>query len=162
MTSAMHHLGDVVLWGFIATMLMTTVLLGSQGLGFSRLSLPFLLGSAFTTRLRLAYLYGYVLYAVGGWGFAFVYASLFASLRHQSWWLGALFGFVQGIFLLTALLHVPYVHPHMTSEYDHPRSTRAIEPPGFLGLHYGRQTPLITLAGHLVFGTVLGAWMPSF
>ena len=158
----MHHLGDVVLWGFIATMLMTTILLGSQGLGLSRLSLPFLLGSAFTTRLRLAYLYGYLLYAFGGWASAFVYASVFASLGHQSWWLGALFGLFQGCFVLTSLLHVPYFHPHMTSEYDHPRSTRVIEPPGFLGLHYGRQTPLITLLGHAVFGSVLGALMPSF
>ena len=38
----------LVLWGLIATVAMTTILSGSQGLGLSRLSLPFLVGTLFT------------------------------------------------------------------------------------------------------------------
>lgn len=59
-------------------------------------------------------------------------------------------------------MHLPYIHPHMASEYDHPRTTRVIEPPGFFGLHYGRQTPVITLLGHVLYGAALGAFMPTF
>ena len=160
--AAMGHLASTLLWGFVATILMTTILLGSQGLGLSRLSPPFLFGTFVTSRLRPAYLIGYVLYALGGWSFAFLYAALFAALGRQSWWLGALFGALHGMFLLTVLMHVPYIHPRMASEYDQPRSDRALEPPGFLGLHYGRQTPAVTLLGHIVYGAVLGAFLPSF
>ena len=159
--TAMLHVAAVLLWGFVATVLMTTILLGSQGLGLSRLSLPFLFGTVVTGRLRPAYLAGYALYALGGWAFAFLYAALFAALKHQSWWLGSVFGLLHGTFLLTALMHVPYIHPRMASEYDQSRSDRMLEPPGFLGLHYGRQTPTITLLGHVVYGTILGAGLPA-
>ena len=87
--NAMARSADVVLWGFIATILMTTIMLGAQGLGLSRLSLPFLFGSAVTNRLRPAYALGYALYAIGGWSFAFVYDAVFLSIGYQSWWLGA-------------------------------------------------------------------------
>lgn len=40
--------GYLVLWGLIATVTMTAILQASQGLGFSRLSLPFLVGTFFT------------------------------------------------------------------------------------------------------------------
>jgi hypothetical protein len=35
----------LVLWGLIATVAMTTILQASLGLGFSRMSLPFLVGA---------------------------------------------------------------------------------------------------------------------
>ena len=162
MMSFMHHVGDIILWGFIATSLMTTILLGSQGLGFSRLSLPFLIGTMLTTRLRLAYVLGYAVYAIGGWLFAFVYAKIFVSIGYQTWWIGALLGLGLGLFILISLAHLPYIHPHMACEYDHPRSGRVLEAPGFLGLHYGRQTPIITLLGHALYGSVLGFFLPTF
>lgn len=155
--SDMIQVADVVLWGFIATILMTTIMLGGQGFGLSRLSLPFLFGSAVTDRFRASYVLGYVLYALGGWAFAFVYYAIFLSLGHRSWWLGALIGSLHGSFLLAALMHLPLIHPRMVSDYDQPRSDRAIEPPGFLGLHYGRQTPLIAFLAHVVYGATLGA-----
>lgn len=160
MNAAMHHSADVLLWGFVATMLMTTIMLGAQGLGLSRLSLPFLVGTAVTSRLHLAYVFGYVLYALGGWSFAFLYDAIFISSGRQSWWLGALMGLVHGTFLLSALMHLPNVHPRIASDYDRPHSGRTIEPPGFFGLYYGHQTPLITLFAHAVFGAVLGATLP--
>ncbi len=156
----MADVEGILLWGFVATILMTTILLGSQGLGLSRLSPPFLFGTAVTGRLRPAYLIGYILYAAGGWCFTALYGVLFAALGRQSWWVGAAIGALHGTFLLTALMHVPYIHPRMASEYDQPRADRALEPPGFLGLNYGRQTPLVTLLGHIVYGAVLGAGLP--
>lgn len=32
-----------------------------------------------------------------------------------------------------------------------------LEPPGFLALHYGYQTPMVTMLAHLSYGIVLGA-----
>ncbi len=159
----MMTMGDfatVLLWGFVATVAMTTIMLGAQGFGLSRLSLPFLVGTAATGRLHVAYVFGYLYYALGGWLFSLFYDALFHAMGHQSWWLGGVIGFAHGIFLLTMLMHLPLVHPRMASAYERPRSDRVIEPPGFLGLHYGRQTPAITLLAHTVFGAILGASLP--
>ena len=41
-------LAYLILWGLIATVAMTTVLQASLGLGFSRMSLPFLVGAFFS------------------------------------------------------------------------------------------------------------------
>ena len=151
---------DVLLWGFVATVFMTTIMLGAQGLGLSRLSLPFLVGTAVTGRLRRAYVFGYVIYALGGLCFAFLYEAMFASMGRQSWWIGALMGAAHGIFLLSALMHTPLVHPRMASEYDWFRSDRTIEPPGFMGVHYGAGTPIMTVLAHAIFGAILGATLP--
>jgi hypothetical protein len=66
-------LGYLILWGFVATIAMTTILQGSQGLGFSRLSLPFLVGTLFTGNRRPAFVLGFTAYTIGGWLFAFLY-----------------------------------------------------------------------------------------
>ena len=157
---AMRHVANTVLWGLIATTLMTTILLGSQGLGVSRLSLPFLFGTMVSRRLRPAYLVGYALYGLGGWAFAFLYAGIFAALGRSAWWLGLLVGLLHGLVLLVALDELSYLHPRIASKYDPPSRERMLEPPGFLGMNYGRQTPLTTLLGHAVYGLVLGAALP--
>ena len=43
MAMTMRMSGFLVLWGLIATIAMTAILEASQGLGLSRMSLPFLL-----------------------------------------------------------------------------------------------------------------------
>jgi hypothetical protein len=60
----------IALWGFAATAVMSTILEGSQALGLSRLSLPFLVGTWFTSSRRAAAVIGYFSYLVGGWVFA--------------------------------------------------------------------------------------------
>jgi GH15 family glucan-1,4-alpha-glucosidase len=37
-------------------------------------------------------------------------------------------------------------------------SARGDEPPGFLLLNYGRQTPLVTVLGHIVYGAIVGSF----
>ena len=37
------NLPSILLWGFVATIVLTTVMAGSQGLGYTRMSIPFLL-----------------------------------------------------------------------------------------------------------------------
>lgn len=153
-----QHLPQLLLWGLIATVAMTTILQGSQGLGLSRLSLPFLVGTFFTHNRNRATVIGFIVYALGGWGFAMLYFLLFAGVGVATWWLGALLGFLHGLFLLVgALPLLPYAHPRMASEHDGPRTAGYIlEPPGFFALNYGRRTPITTLLAQVVYGATLG------
>src|ERR1044071_9327304 len=107
-------LSYLILWGLIATIAMTAILQGSQGLHLSRLSLPFLVGTFFTDDRRRAFVLGFIAYTIGGWLFAFLYYLAFASIGIYAWWFGALMGFVHGLFLLVcALPLLPFAHPRM-------------------------------------------------
>jgi hypothetical protein len=150
----------LVLWGLIATVAMTSVLEGSRGLGLSRMSLPFLVGTFFSGNRRWALILGFAVYTVGGWLFAFLYFLLFASLGIYTWWFGALAGALHGLFLLvTALPLLPFVHPRMASEYHGVTSLRQLEPPGFLAMNYGNGTPAATLLGQTIYGATLGGFL---
>lgn len=151
----------VLLWGFAATMIMTIILYGSQVSGLSRLSLPFLLGTCLTANRDHAHVLGFVVYMLGGWIFAFIYAAFFAVVG-AAWWIGVIAGLVHGLFLLLVVLPtLPHFHPRMASEYDGPSEKARLEPPGFLGLNYGYRTPLTTLVAQMSYGLVLGAFLPG-
>ena len=150
----------LLLWALIATVAMTAILEGSQGLGFSRLSLPFLIGTFFTGNRSKAIFFGFLIYSLGGWAFAFIYILIFISVGVFTWWFGMLVGILHGIILLVwALPVLPYVHPRVASEYNGVTSQRQLEPPGFLALNYGTRTPLITLLGQAIYGLTLGGFM---
>jgi hypothetical protein len=44
----------------------------------------------------------------------------------------------------------------MASSFQGPQPTNALEPPGFMALNYGRRTPIVSLASHVVYGAILG------
>lgn len=155
------HPGNSILWGLIATGALTVVLSLSQGFGWSRISLPFILGTVFSGRRQVAMVLGLGLHILVGVVFGVLYAMAFESLQYASWWSGAIFGTYHGVFMLTVFLEVlPNVHPRMAGKHHGPTPTRQLEPPGFLGLNYGRSTPLITLVAHIAYGVVLGAFYP--
>jgi hypothetical protein len=155
--TAASTLLSMLVWGIIATAVMVSIMAATQNLGWSRLSMSFLLGSAFTANRRSANVVGAVLYFIGGWLFAFFYYLFFAVLGRSSGWLGAIVGLVHGVLLLTVLLPLlPYMHPRMASEYDGPSGERRLEPPGFLALHYGSRTPIAALFAHVLYGAILG------
>lgn len=156
---SLELLPRLLLWGLIATVAMTTIMYGSQGLGLSRLSLPFLVGTLFTADRSRAVVVGFIVYVIGGWLFSLLYFGFFASIGIATWWLGALLGILHGLFLLIcALPLLPYAHPRMASEHDGPSTGFRLEPPGFMGLNYGRSTPLTTLLAQSVYGLTLGAF----
>ena len=108
----------LLLWGFVATVAMATILQASQGLGLSRMSLPFLMGSAVSGDRGRATVLGFLLYIAGGWLFAFLYFLFFQSVGLYTWWFGVLIGLIHGTFLLVlAIPLLPYVHPRMASEH---------------------------------------------
>ena len=49
----------VSLWGFVGTVILTTLMAGSQGLGLSRINFPFMLGTMFTPNRDRAKLIGF-------------------------------------------------------------------------------------------------------
>jgi hypothetical protein len=51
---------------------------------------------------------------------------------------------------------LPGFHPRMVSEYYGPTPKRRLQPPGFMALNYGRQTPTGTIAAHVVYGAIIG------
>lgn len=151
--------GDILLWGFIATAVLTAIMVGSQGIGFSRMNLPFLLGSMVTPDRDRAKLIGAGMHFANGWVFAIVYGAIFQSIGEAGPGIGALVGFVQACFVLTVVTPLlPSIHPRMASEQRGPTVTSALEPPGFLGLNYGYRTPLSIIVAHIVYGVILGAF----
>jgi hypothetical protein len=50
----------------------------------------------------------------------------------------------------------------MASERSAPSPRNALEPPGLFALNYGRQTALVTLIAHVLYGAVLGIVALSF
>lgn len=153
------HVHSILLWGFIATGAMSALVLAGQKFGLSRMSLPYLLGSIFTADSHRATLAGFGVHFLNGWLFAVVYALVFEDLALATWWLGAILGLLHGVLLMTVgMALLPAFHPRMASERSGPSSTRWLQPPGFMGLNYGRRTPLVALAAHIIFGTILGAF----
>ncbi|MBI4348887.1 MAG: hypothetical protein HY553_18765 [Elusimicrobia bacterium] len=151
--------GDWLLWGFVSTLIMTTLLAAGQGFGWTRMNLPFLLGALVTPDRDRAELLGFGIHLLNGWIFSLLYVAAFESIGDAQWWSGAAIGFLHALFVLTAGMRLlPSLHRRMASERHGPEAARLLEPPGFFGLHYGVQTPLWTIAAHLVYGTTLGAF----
>lgn len=155
------HWVYILLWGFIGTCGISLVQEGCQGLGFSRMSFPFLTGAFFTGNRRMAEAIGFVIYIFGGWLFAIFYGLVFESLHAANFWIGGVIGLLQGLFNLAVLLPLlPSFHPRMASPYDGPEASRRIEPPGFFALNYGERTPFIHIVGQIVFGIIVGLAYP--
>lgn len=146
-----------ILWGFAATTVLTILLRGSQAAGLTRMDIPLMLGLMVTADRDLAKIYGFLIHLGNGWIFSFIYVAVFENLQRATWWLGSVVGIIHGVFVLVVgLSALPGLHPRMASEARGPEPTRDLEPPGFMGLNYGRGTPLATLVGHLIFGFILG------
>ena len=147
--------------GFIGTLVLTTALRAANELGFSRVDLPFLLGTAVTGDRARAKAFGYLLHLVAGELFALGYCAVFAAIDTSGWLLGALFGLLHGIVSATALVNIllPVVHPRMGSALSAADSSPLLEPPGFLMRNYGRGTPIATLLAHVAYGTLVGGFI---
>ena len=151
------NLPSILTAGFAATIVLTTMLSASQGLGYTRMSIPFLLGTIFTPGRDRAMVIGAAVHLLDGLIFALLYGAVFESLGRATVPLGALGGLIQALFVLTVgMVVLPGLHPHMVSEYYGPTPNRVLQPPGFLALNYGRRTPLVTILAHIVYGAMIG------
>lgn len=144
-------------WGVFATIVLTVLLAGSQGVGLTRMNFPYLLGTIFTRDRDRAKVYGALLHLVNGIVFAQIYLAGFKVWGGATWWKGLVFGGLHAGFLLSVVAPLmPGMHPRMASESEGPTMVRQLEPPGFLALHYGRNTPISVVVAHVAFGLILG------
>jgi len=149
------------IWGFAATVVLTTIMAGSQSLGLTRMNIPYLLGTMFTANRDRAKVIGIGIHLLIGWLFAFLYAAVFHAWGGAGWWRGGMIGFVHAAFLLVVgLPALPGIHPRMASEQHGPTAKRQLEPPGPLALHYGVRTPLSVVVAHVAYGAILGGFYP--
>lgn len=147
-----------LVWGFASTLVLTTMIEGSQGLGLTRMNIPYILGSMVTPDRDRAKVLGVGLHLLAGWVFSLIYVAAFHAAHLFGWWFGALVGLVHGAFILVVWLPVlPGLHPRMASELRGPTVAQQLEPPGFLGRNYGIGTAVVSLAAHIVYGGILGA-----
>jgi hypothetical protein len=150
------------IFGLIATAALTAVLLGAQMSGLTRLDVPLMLGTLVVRDPDRARVAGLLIHIVNGQGFALGYAAAFAAAGKATWWAGGLLGLLHGaVALLVIVPLLPGVHPHMASERAGLASGAALEPPGVLGLNYGRETPIVTIVAHVAFGIALGILLDS-
>jgi hypothetical protein len=148
-----------LLWGFVATAVLTTILAAGQGLGLTRMSLTYLLGSMLTADRRRAKVIGFFVHLGNGWLFSLLYVAAFQSWHRATSWLGAAVGLVHAAFVLTVGMYVfPAAHPRMAQQDQGPTVSRQLEPPGFLALNYGIETPAAVVLAHVVFGAILGGF----
>jgi len=147
--------------GFAGTLVLTTAQRAGNELHLTRMDLPFLLGTAFTDDRTRAKAIGYVLHFVVGMAFALVYYTIFVAIDRSGWWLGAVFGLAHGLFSGTALINIllPLVHPRMGRSSTAAPSVALVEPPGFMMLNYGLQSPLVSLTAHVAFGALVGGFV---
>jgi len=151
------NLGSISLWGFAATVLLTTLIVVAQSAGLTRLDMPLILGSIFTADRDRAKVYGYAFHVLNGWALALVYALFFDNVQGATWWFGGIMGLIQGTIVAAVVLPLlPGVHPRMVSDARGPEPTRLLEPPGFFSTNYGRITPLVTITAHTLYGVLLG------
>jgi hypothetical protein len=148
--------------GLVGTFVLTTILRTASELRLTRVDLPFLLGTAVTADRGRAKAIGYVLHFVAGLLFSLAYAVGFAALDRSGWLLGAGFGLIHGLFAGSALVNIllPVVHPRMGTLSSSIASGALLEPPGFMMMNYGRSTPIVSLAAHIVYGAIVG-WFAS-
>jgi hypothetical protein len=144
--------------GALATLVLTTTLRAANEVGLTRVDLPLLMGTIFTSERRRAKLLGYGLHLLAGLVFAVVYGLILVAIGRGGWWWGGAFGILHSLLLGTVGVNVllPAVHPRMGGGDTTFESSPLLEPPGVLMLNYGRTTPLVSLVAHVAYGAIIG------
>jgi hypothetical protein len=150
------EIGSIIISGFAATVVLTTIMAVSKPLGISRMDIPFILGTLFTPNRNKATFYGFIAHLIIGLIFGFLYVAVFYASGISTWWFGMLSGFIHGLFVLSAGLQIiTALHPRMANPYQGPTPTKQLQPPGFFALNYGHGTPVVTIIAHMMYGTIL-------
>lgn len=153
------RLTDIAMWSLGAAVVMGIVFACGQALGLTRLDLPFIFGTIFTSDRDRTKLIGHGLNLVAAVGFGAFYVLFFEVHGHSGWLYGAGLGLIHGLFILMIFVPLmPGVHPRMVSDARGPEPTRLLQPPGFFAINYGRHTPWVTLAAHVAFGAIIGTF----
>jgi hypothetical protein len=146
-------------FGFVATAVLTGIMVGAQLARQTRMDLPTMLGTIVTADLDRARFPGILIHFTNGQVFALFYASAFALLGRSGVLLGAAFGLVHGLLALTLIIPaLPSIHPRMGSERTG-FELAVLEPPALFAQNYGRRTVAVTLLAHVAYGAILGGFL---
>jgi hypothetical protein len=145
--------------GLIGAIVLSVIIRTAAEAGITRMDLPFLLGTIVSEDRRRAKAIGFVFHLLFGLLFALIYWAFFAIIGRSAWWMGALIGVLQTVFIATIVVNelLPVVHPRMATFDTAANQFALIEPPGFLMLNYGRNTFLVTLVAHIAYGAIVAA-----
>ena len=147
---------SILAWGFVATSVLSVIEAIGRWMGWTRISIHFLVGTMFTGNRDKAAWIGIPVHMLNGWIAAIGYGLILEAWR-ATWWTGLLLGLLHGGFVLAvAIPAMPGLHPRMASERHGPDPTPLLQPPGFMALNYGRGTTIITMIAHIMYGTILG------
>jgi hypothetical protein len=146
--------GPAIVAGFIGTVAMTAVMMVGRSVGMTSLDIPLLIGGMFSREDDRARALGMAAHIVmGAVVFGIGYGLLFTVLDTASAGVGALIGLVHGAVLgIVVMPMMGMVHPRMRIATGEAR----LEPPGVMGVAYGRGTPVGLLVTHVVYGLVVG------
>jgi len=150
-------LAAVVWAGFVATILSTALFWVAHTYGATRFNLPVQLGCLALTdprNPRTETLGFGILLLAGSLPVAYAYAALLGRVFPPGWGGGVLLGALHGAAVLAAL-------PLLGTISACARKGE-MEPPGLAGLGWGRFTPLVIVAGHVVYGGVIGLALGAF
>ena len=134
--------------GFVGTLVLTSGLRACSELDLTRMDLPFLLGTAFTTDRTRAKAVGYAApLRLRPALRARLLRLVLAPSERRAGGSGRFSASLHALFAGTALVNVllPPVHPRMGTATTAADASPLLEPPGFLLLNYGASTPVVTL-----------------
>jgi hypothetical protein len=146
--------------GVVGTIVLTSSLRIAQEVGWTRMDIPLLLGTAFSANRSRASVIGYAFHFLNGLLFALAYYAIFSAVGRAGWLFGAALGVVHAAFAGGALVNVllPTVHPRMGTPWSDAEETPLLEPPGFMLMNYGRRTAWATLVAHVAYGAIVGGF----
>src|SRR5436305_13836787 len=88
-----------LLWGFASTVVLTSILPGSQRIGMTRMNIPYMLGTIYTPSRDRAKFIGSFFHFTNGWLFSLLYVVAFQIIGTSSCCFGALIVRVQARFV---------------------------------------------------------------
>ena len=146
--------------GLVGTAVLTSGLRLAQELGWTRMDIPLLLGTAFTANRSRAEVIGFGIHFFNGLAFSLAYGAVFAAVGRAGWLFGLALGLLHASFAGGALVNVllPAVHPRMGTPWSDAEETPLLEPPGFLLRNYGEATVVVTVVLHLAYGAIVGGF----
>ncbi|MDQ3217984.1 MAG: hypothetical protein M3Q18_09095 [Actinomycetota bacterium] len=140
--------------GFVGTVAMTVGMTMGKSMGMTTMDIALIGGGMMSGDERKARRAGMFIHLIvmGTLVFGSIYAFLFQALESASWVTGLIVGVVHGAVVgIMAMPMMGAIHPRMMPAAE----GFQLDPPGIMGVNYGRGTPLGLLMGHAVYGVVV-------
>jgi hypothetical protein len=140
--------------GFVGTVAMTVGMTMGKSMGMTTMDIALIGGGMMSGDERKARRAGMFIHLIvmGTLVFGSIYAFLFQALESASWVTGLIVGVVHGAVVgIMARPMMGAIHPRMMPAAE----GFQLDPPGIMGVNYGRGTPLGLLMGHAVYGVVV-------